>query len=311
MTATRRASALTLLLLVLAPACARSSDVQPIATGGSYGSGVDLDLEKERKDAAEEGVSLTAPPQGGGGQPVAGQPVPPPPRPVQQQGNSGPYVVDFAGLGSGSAGILNAKNHKQLVVEINAAQGATPSSGAITTLKQRLSAVVDKPSGVRILPVKTFPAPKDEYTMDDVANLEKKYRKERSDPTGPKATLHVLYLNGQLDRGSLGVAYYSTSVVIMQEAIRGLGNPAVSAAAIETAALVHEVGHVLGLVNIGYKSPRDHEDPEHKGHSKNRGSVMYYAVDSLDVMTILNGAPPTNYDAHDLADLADRRAGKY
>ncbi len=147
--------------------------------------------------------------------------------------------------------------------------------------------------------------------MTDVAALEKKYRKEKSDPTGPKAALHMLYLNGRLDGDQLGVAYYATSVVIMQEFVRDLANPTVSAATIEKAVVVHEVGHMLGLVNIGYTSPRDHEDPEHKGHSKNRGSVMYWAVDTIDVLTILGGGPPDRFDTDDLADLADRRAGKY
>ena len=45
-------------------------------------------------------------------------------------------------------------------------------------------------------------------------------------------------------------------------------------------------------------------DPEHPGHSPNRGSVMYHAVESTLLGTVLSGGPPRDFDADDLADLA-------
>jgi hypothetical protein len=36
---------------------------------------------------------------------------------------------------------------------------------------------------------------------------------------------------------------------------------------------------------------------------------MYYAVEMLNVNTILRGGPPTAFDSDDLADLADVRSG--
>ena len=55
---------------------------------------------------------------------------------------------------------------------------------------------------------------------------------------------------------------------------------------VENSVLVHEVGHLLGLVNL-YQSPVDHEDPDHPGHSNNDESVMYWAIESADVSNFI------------------------
>ena len=89
--------------------------------------------------------------------------------------------------------------------------------------------------------------------------------------------------------------------------------PTVPAVAAEKATLVHEVGHLLALVNITYRSPRDHHDEENQGHSTNVNSVMYHAVDTVGVFTLFRGMnrqPPTDFDADDRADLADLKSSK-
>jgi len=65
-------------------------------------------------------------------------------------------------------------------------------------------------------------------------------------------------------------------------------------------------------VNLGYHSPRPHEDPQHPGHSNDPNSVMYWAVDNVGVATLLGGhtAPPTDFDPDDRADLSDIRRGE-
>ncbi len=146
--------------------------------------------------------------------------------------------------------------------------------------------------------------------MDDIVRTEdvrrKGYSKDRT------ATIHFLYLNGRMEeaRNALAVAYRASSIAIFPDQIDAAANPVVSPRSIEEAVTVHEAGHLLGLVNIGYRSPRDHEDPEHKGHSRNKDSVMYWAVESLDVANVLAGGPPTEFDRDDKADLADRKAGR-
>jgi len=75
---------------------------------------------------------------------------------------------------------------------------------------------------------------------------------------------------------------------------------------IEDACTMHESGHLLGLVDLVLNTGR--QDPEHPGHSRNRQSVMYYAVESGLVAQLLGGPPPTEFDDADRADLATIRA---
>ena len=72
---------------------------------------------------------------------------------------------------------------------------------------------------------------------------------------------------------------------------------------------MHEFGHLLGLVNLVYQSPVDHEDPDHPGHSNNEDSVMYWAVESSDISNIFSGQLPDEFDQDDLDDLAGLKSG--
>jgi len=73
---------------------------------------------------------------------------------------------------------------------------------------------------------------------------------------------------------------------------------------------VHEYGHLVALVNNGYESPHDHEDPDHPNHSNNDDSVMYWAIESQDIANQIDGEPPNNFDSDDLDDLRLMKEGK-
>lgn len=63
-------------------------------------------------------------------------------------------------------------------------------------------------------------------------------------------------------------------------------------------------------MNIGYGSPRDHEDPEHPNHTKHRDGVMYWAVESISVTNVLTGGPPDDFHPDSRADLRDLKSGR-
>ena len=83
-----------------------------------------------------------------------------------------------------------------------------------------------------------------------------------------------------------------------------------SAEEIENSVLVHEFGHLLGLVNLVYKSPVDHEDKDHPGHSNNEDSVMYWAIESANLGNIITGELPDEFDNDDLNDLSGMLSGE-
>lgn len=240
---------------------------------------------------------------------VPGQSVPkPPPAP---KGTPPPEHVptDDGPLGSNAFFFLNARVPR-LVIEIDAVEGFEPSRGAIDLLVERLRSVCSKPDGVRVPPYGRIQG-RETWTIGDVRRAEKASRTARN--SSSQAVMHVLYLNGAPDQGgAIGVAYGASGAAIFIEEIRANALPTVPAEDVEKASLVHEAGHLLSLVNLGYESPRDHEDPEHEGHSTNPDSVMYPVIDNVGVFTLFQGLgrlPPTDFDADDRADLADVKKG--
>jgi hypothetical protein len=142
------------------------------------------------------------------------------------------------------------------------------------------------------------------FSAEDLRGLENEHRDTVTD--GDTASMYVLSLNGTLSdrQGIIGVAYGGSSFALFLEQNRGLDS-----AAVERAVLVHEAGHLLALVNVGYESPRDREDPDHPNHSSNADSVMHWAVESVSILDALGGGPPDDFDDDDRADLADIASG--
>ncbi len=103
---------------------------------------------------------------------------------------------------------------------------------------------------------------------------------------------------------ALAVSFSASSFAIFRDRIDDATTALILAAEVERSVLVHEAGHLLALVNIGYRSRFDHEDPAHPHHSNNTASVMYWAVEDVSVRNLLRGGPPDDFDEADRADLA-------
>jgi hypothetical protein len=200
----------------------------------------------------------------------------------------------------------------QLVVEIDAVAGKGPRNDTVSLVRTRLAEVVDKPAGIRVLATDERVPPRNgRWTIDALRTAERSHRTTHNTPS--VASLYLLFVDGTPPKdGAIGVAYSGSSAAIFSDQVAEAATLLIGAAAIEHADTVHEVGHLLSLVDLGYTSPRAHEDPQHPGHSDNPDSVMYWAVDNVGVATLLGGRtePPTDFDADDRADLADIRAGK-
>ncbi len=304
--------------MLLASGCTKSGTT-PIATGGGkYGSGVNTDFGDEKKQqgttgGTSSGSSTNGSSNSNGSSGGAARPTLPP----DYGGGGGGTAVDLESrpydngdLGSMGYWYLN-KAAPKLVVEIDAVHGMAPTATTLNMLRSRLASVADKPGGVQILPAQDIGKGRDTWSMDDVRRTKDKFRTHFSDKT--QAVMHILFVDGQPDRqGPIGIAYSASTDVIFEQVVRDIATPLVPAQSIEEAVVIHEVGHILSLINEGYTSPRKHEDAQHEGHSNNQGSVMYWALDNSGVVQLLGGRtkPPDDYDADDRADLRDVRDGK-
>jgi predicted Zn-dependent protease len=93
----------------------------------------------------------------------------------------------------------------------------------------------------------------------------------------------VLFINGYLDNDGtantqvLGVSVVGTPVIaVFKDVVLASSSSSAVLMFVEQATLVHEFGHVMGLVNNGVEMVTDHLDTEHPRHCTNEDCVMYW-----------------------------------
>jgi hypothetical protein len=150
------------------------------------------------------------------------------------------------------------------------------------------------------------PAHQGAWSPDDIESAADDHAGAR--PSDEVAVIHVLFVHGRLEGNDsvLGATIRGDTAAIFSDQVRAASTLLVGAAELEQAVSTHELGHMLGLVDLVLATRR--ADPEHPGHSRNRASVMYWAVESDLVTQVLDGGPSRDFDDADRADLAAIRS---
>ena len=201
---------------------------------------------------------------------------------------------------------LRSSMYTSMIIEIDHEPGYRPFSSSVDLLIERLESVCDKPSGISVEYDEVDFGHEGTWSAQDVRDKGWE-QKDTSPRDGTTLYWQILFPAGTYDSDSvLGVAVDASTVALFSDSIDEadgpFGRPSVED--VENSVLVHEVGHLLGLVNLVYESPVDHEDPDHPGHSSNDDSVMYWAIESADVANFIFGSLPSDFDDDDRADLA-------
>ncbi|RJU93095.1 MAG: hypothetical protein DWC01_00635 [Candidatus Poseidoniales archaeon] len=201
---------------------------------------------------------------------------------------------------------LTSTSYTSLILEIDYEPGYKPLTSTTDMLIERLTGVCDKPDGISVEFQEVNFGQQGDWTAEDVRS---KAWDEKSGSPREDSTLRwqLIFPAGTYgDASVLGVAVDASTVALFGDSIAEaegpFGRPSVED--VENSVAVHEVGHLLGLVNLVYESPVDHEDSEHPGHSNNDESVMYWAVESTDLVNFIFGTLPNEFDSDDLNDLA-------
>ena len=231
---------------------------------------------------------------------------------TNKSSGSGASVRDIGYYGSANGRlILGGDQYKEINLEFDHVQGREPSQAAIDHLVKLLKGVAPTKT-VTVNGASTIASQGGRYTSESLEAIGNTLREVRS--VKPRASIWIGYLDGTLQGGgAAGVAFSGTLCAVFMDTVNELPFPPSTKLEIEKTILVQEVFHLLGLVNIGYLSPRPHEDKDHPHHSNNANSVMYWAL--MDKSNIINfishgGRSPTNFDEDDLADLRDIASGK-
>jgi hypothetical protein len=206
---------------------------------------------------------------------------------------------------------LRDASFTSMVIEIDHAPGYRPYTSSTDLLVERLEQVCDKPGGISVAYREVNFEQQTAWSAQNVRD-EGWEHKDASPMDGSTLRWQILFPEGTYeDESVLGVAVDASTVALFGDAIDEadglLGRPSVED--VENSVIVHEAGHLLGLVNLVYQSPVAHEDSEHPGHSNNEDSVMYWAIESTGLRNFITGDLPSEFDDDDLADLAGLASG--
>jgi predicted Zn-dependent protease len=203
--------------------------------------------------------------------------------------------------GSSAKDFLTDK-YEELEIEIVYVEGYRPTTQSINNLRTFLQQRLNKPGGITVVQ-REVPSPdRSPYSLSEINKLESELRSSYNDVN--KLSLYVFFADGRFTTDTpgtftLGTAYRNTSCVIYENTIINYsslpGGP--DRTALETTVLLHEICHLLGLVNFGTPMLTAHEDPAQRRHCTNSDCLMYWQA-----QMIVNGNIP-QLDSSCIADL--------
>ena len=203
---------------------------------------------------------------------------------------------------------LAADDYTSLIIEVKYIEGFSPTQESLNNLKSFLSARLNKPNGITIITSSLPSQGRTSYSLTDIRYLEKLNRQYKS--INKILTAYIFFADGGYIEDTentkiLGIAYGTTSAAIFEKTIKnysgGLAQP--TQEVLETTIINHEFGHLLGLVNNGSKMLNNHQDLTHGHHCTNENCLMYYKVETSDIIGNLIGGNIPELDVDCINDL--------
>ncbi len=180
-----------------------------------------------------------------------------------------------------------------------------PDPQAIDHLKAFLETFLNKKEGITISKNEIDGISTAGLSTEEIRQTENRNRTAFS--SAPTVAVYILYTNGQhaASSSTLGIAYRNTSIALMGKTIHDNSGRVgqVSSTKLEATVLEHEMGHLLGLVDLGSPMQTDHKDTENDNHCNVPNCLMYYASESTDILGLLVTGNIPQLDANCKADL--------
>lgn len=203
---------------------------------------------------------------------------------------------------------LSDKHYDKLTVELLYVEGHAPNAQAVDNLEAFLNERLNKPKGIYFIE-RSIPATGNHsFSISDIEDVEKAERTQYRNKRNLAAFIFYTdaeYAGNEGDSKTLGVQYGPSSMALFEPTIDeysgGLGQ--VSEEKLQSAVLIHEFCHVLGLVNNGTKMQQDHEDYNNPYHCDNEDCLMYYASNTGDMLGILIQGERPELDQQCIDDL--------
>lgn len=197
-----------------------------------------------------------------------------------------PASLHDRAVGASANELLSSSKYTALKIEIQYMPGFAPDAGAVSHMQAFLAAHLHKPSGITIVTKEIPAASTATLTALQVHEIEKANRSVFT--TGNELAVYLLYTNGSYaENNVLGVAYRNTSAALFGKKIRdnagGIGQP--SRTKLEATVLEHEIGHLLGLVDLGTPMQAPHK--ANGNHCSTQNCLMFHTAETTDILGVL------------------------
>lgn len=197
--------------------------------------------------------------------------------------------------GSSALHLLQAAEYDSLVIELQYMPGMRPQDATIEYMLNFLRTYLNKPKGISVY-IKAAPsAGKNGLTFNDITLYTSIHRSSYT-----KKGIIAIYLlfadtHYATTSGMLGLDYFNTAICIFEKTIqeKSGGTGQASRVKVEAGILLHQFGHLLGLVNNFAPMVNNHLDPVNKRHCTDVNCLMYYSIETTGLMNILNNNIPT------------------
>lgn len=192
-------------------------------------------------------------------------------------------------VGKSANFLLSDDRFTNLEIEVVYMEGYKPTDFLLESMVEFLQETTRKPGGIEIIEREIPAEGKEFYNTEEIADLEDRYRKSYNEGNTVSVFFLVVdgsYMQDEEEFFTIGAAYRNTSMILFGKRILensgGFGKP--SRSTLETTVALHELGHLLGLVNVGSEMVTPHEDEGKEFHCDNDACLMYWTVETDNVL---------------------------